>query len=328
MKRHEIEEYLNRTVEKIHLDHFSGKKLSCVHGKVRDIYSIPSELIMGGKKGIDYLLIFTSDRISAFDKVLTTIPLKGEVLNRISIFWFDKTCDIVENHIVRQVSARAVLVKRYNVLPVEVVIRGYLTGSAWRDYQSGKSISGIKLPEGMRFNEKLPKPLFTPSTKEERGKHDIPISREEIVEKGILSEDLLLKVERTALKLFERGSEVVRKQGLILVDTKYEFGLSGGDIVLIDELHTPDSSRFWYADTYEELFTKGDKQRKLDKEYLRQWLMEQGFKGDGEIPEIPDNVRIEVACRYIKAYEEITGKDFVPESKSVEDEIARINNVL
>ncbi|NOY08600.1 MAG: phosphoribosylaminoimidazolesuccinocarboxamide synthase [Spirochaetes bacterium] len=278
-------------------------------GKVRDIYDLGRHLV-----------IITTDRISAFDRVLSTIPFKGEILNRISLFWFGKTSDIIGNHVVEEISPRSVLVNKCSVIPVELVVRGYLTGSAWRDYKEGRPVSGIKLPEGMRFNEKFSAPVITPSTKEERGIHDEPVSEQEILKKRIVTEELWEQIKGTAYKLFARGSEIAGRNGLILVDTKYEFGLSDNKLILIDELHTPDSSRYWYRDTYKKLFENGEKQKKLDKEYLRQWLMERGFMGNGSIPDIPEQVRVEVAWRYIRAYETITGEEFVPQAPEPEKE--------
>lgn len=306
MKREVIESNIGKTFEG-YAESEVPAAVSFYKGKVRDVFT----------KG-DKLLICTSDRISAFDRVLTTIPCKGQVLNEIALFWFDKTADIIENHIIKKVSPRAVLTTKCDVLPVEVIVRGYLTGSAWRDYQKGSDVSGIKLPEGMKMNQKFSEPLLTPSTKEEFGKHDMPISSEEIVKQGLVEEKLWKEVEEKAHALFKRGSELAAANGLILVDTKYEFGIKDGKLVIVDEIHTPDSSRFWYADTYKELFEAGEKQRKIDKEYLRQWLMEQGFSGDGDIPHIPDEVRVEVAARYIKAFEEITGTEFVPTEEKID----------
>ena len=288
-----------------------------IRGKVRDIFDLDSRL-----------LICTTDRISAFDVVLSTIPCKGEVLNRLSNYWFSRTSDIVPNHIDEEVSARSVIVRKCDVLPVEVVVRGYLTGSAWRDYEEGRPISGVELEKGMRFNERFDKPLLTPSTKAERGDHDEPIASSEIVKRGIVEKTLWGKVEETALALFKRGSEIAAERGLILVDTKYEFGVLGGELTLIDEIHTPDSSRFWFADTYDELYIAGDKQRKIDKEYFRQWLMENGYKGEGNPPVIPDEIRIEVAWRYIQAYELIRGESFNPSGNSAEAETALVRSYL
>jgi phosphoribosylaminoimidazole-succinocarboxamide synthase len=293
----------------------AGVKLA--RGKVREIFDLG-----------DRLLILTTDRISAFDRVLAVIPCKGEVLNRMSLFWFDKTRDIIGNHLLEELSPRAVLVKKCRVLPVEVVVRGYLTGSAWRDYRSGNAVSGIRLPAGMKNNQKFDEPLLTPSTKEAHGTHDMPISGDEIVSRGLVEERLWRQVEETAKALFLRGTEIAARQGLILVDTKYEFGLLDGRLVLVDELHTPDSSRYWYADTYDALFAEGKDQRKVDKEYLRQWLMERGFMGDGEPPVIPDEVRLETAWRYIEAFQQITGTDFVPGSSDPEAEKEKILSIV
>jgi phosphoribosylaminoimidazole-succinocarboxamide synthase len=286
-------------------------------GKVRDVVDLGAEV-----------LLTTTDRISAFDRVLTTIPCKGEVLNTISNFWFQATGDIVPNHVREEVSARTVRAVKCGVVPIEVVVRGYLTGSAWRDYQAGSAVSGIRLPQGLRFNHRFPTPLLTPSTKEEKGLHDRPISREEILSGGIVPRTLWERIEEVSLALFARGTEIAARNGLILVDTKYEFGLDKGALTLADELHTPDSSRYWYADTYAERFQAGEPQRELDKEYLRQWLLARGWKGDGEPPIIPDDIRVQVALRYITAWETITGKRFVPGARGAEEESALVARLL
>ncbi len=311
MNHNDIASFISKTARGFEEKDFPGDT-NLYKGKVRDVFKKEKEL-----------LIYTSDRISAFDRILTTIPFKGEILNNLSLYWFDRTKDIIPNHVIKKVSPRSMLVKRCEVLPVEVIVRGYLTGSAWRDYKKGNSVSGIKLPGGMTFNERFNRPLITPSTKAEEG-HDLPVSAEEIVKQGLVDGDVWAGVEKAALSVFQRGTELADRQGLILVDTKYEFGLLDGELILVDEVHTPDSSRFWYSDTYEELFKAGKKQRKIDKEYLRQWLMEQGFSGDGDPPVIPDDVRVEVAYRYIKAYELITGSIFTPESLDLNTEKNRI----
>jgi phosphoribosylaminoimidazole-succinocarboxamide synthase len=246
--------------------------------------------------------------------VLATVPGKGEVLNTLTLFWMDRTADIVPNHLLERVSARTVRAARCDVVPVEVVVRGYLTGSALRDYQADRPVSGIRLPPGMRPSQRFETPLLTPSTKEAGGLHDRPVSRDELLAGGLVPRGLWAEIERTALALFRRGSEVAAANGLILVDTKYEFGLHRGTLTLVDEVHTPDSSRYWYADTYHRLFEAGERQRELDKEYLRQWLLERGFKGDGEPPAIPSEVLLEVAWRYVTAWQTITGTDLVPRS--------------
>ncbi len=291
--------------------------MTFAQGKVRDVFYLDGEIV-----------ISTSDRISAFDRILGVVPCKGEILNRMSVFWFEATEDIIPNHLLATISPRSVLARTCSVIPVEVVVRGYLTGSAWRDYRAGRAVPGLELPDGMRFNEQLESPVITPSTKESDGLHDRPCSRQEVLEAGVVDEPTWNTIEKTALALYARGCETVAKHGLILVDTKYEFGLAGEELLLIDEVHTPDSSRFWYADTYEELFEAGEKQRKLDKEYLRQWLMEQGYQGDGRPPKIPDDVFFEVSRRYQQAFEAITGQEFRPQSGSIEAEKQKVLSFL
>ena len=288
-----------------------------VRGKVRDIVDRGSEM-----------LITTTDRISAFDRVLTTIPCKGEVLNSLSLHWFRATSDIVPNHVREEVSPRTVRVEKCEILPVEVVVRGYLTGSAWRDYKAGAAISGLRLVPGMRFNQRFAEPLLTPSTKEEKGTHDRPVSREELISSGRVSQAVWENVEHISRALFARGTELAGRAGLILVDTKYEFGMRGGRLTLVDEVHTPDSSRYWYADSYGELYGAGQPQRELDKEYLRQWLLARGWKGDGPQPEIPDDVRVEVARRYVTAGEAVMGETFVPRAAGAAEESALIARLL
>jgi phosphoribosylaminoimidazole-succinocarboxamide synthase len=286
-------------------------------GKVRDVVDLGSEL-----------LITTTDRLSAFDRVLTTIPCKGEVLNTISLHWFKAVSDIIPHHVREEISARTIRAAKCRVLPVEVVIRGYLTGSAWRDYQKGEAVSGLSLPRGMRFNQKFERPLLTPSTKEQSGAHDRPVSRDDILSEGLVPGAVWEKVEEASMALFRRGTEMAARNGLILVDTKYEFGLQGDRLLLVDEIHTPDSSRFWHADTYERLFAEGAGQRELDKEYLRQWLLARGWKGDGIPPEIPGEVRVETAKKYIQAWEAITGRAFVPGALGREQESSLVASRL
>lgn len=286
---------------------------SLKRGKVRDVVDLGDEL-----------LITTTDRISAFDRVLTTVPCKGEVLNTLSLFWFKRTSDIIPNAVREQLTARTIRAARCRILPIEVVVRGYLTGSAWRDYEKGSAVSGIRLPSGMRVNQRFDTPLLTPSTKEERGLHDRPISSAEIVSSGMVEKALWERVAETSLALFRRGSEIAAGNGLILVDTKYEFGLRGSELLLADEVHTPDSSRYWHADTYDELQRAGSPQRELDKEYLRQWLLSRGWKGDGEPPVIPDEVRLEVARKYIAAWQTITGESFAPRALAAAEESAQV----
>ncbi len=316
----------------INFGDYFGKEFSGVPASFIEDYNLSNRIYNGKVRDVfdldDKLLITTSDRISAFDRVLNTVPCKGELLNRIALFWFDNTKDIVENHIIEKVSARSILVKKCEVLPVEVIVRAYITGSAWRDYQEGKDISGIRLPEGLKENQKFDKPIITPSTKAEIGEHDMPISCEEIVSQGLVEEKLWKEIEKVSLALFQRGTEIAAKNGLLLVDTKYEFGLLDGRLVVVDEIHTPDSSRFWFADSYETLFNEGKAQKKVDKEYLRQWLLAKGFKGDGEAPEIPKDVIKKVVEKYISAFETITGMEFQPESVSLQEELSLISNYL
>ncbi len=305
-----IKENLGKTfsgIEKKDLP--ADTKIKLFNGKVRDVIDLGTEL-----------LIVTSDRISAFDVILSTIPFKGEVLNRTALYWFRKTSDIIPNHIVEEISPRTVRVRKCGILPVEVIVRGYLTGSAWRDYSEGKEISGIRLPKGMKFNQKFEKPLLTPSTKAEAGMHDEPVSCQEIVRRGLVEKKIWQQVEEKALALFQRGSSLASENGLILVDTKYEFGILDGKLIVADEMHTPDSSRFWYADTYEKLFSESSQQRQLDKEYFRQWLIAQGYMGNGKSPEITQEVRIETAKKYIDSFENITGESFIPAAGSPEAE--------
>jgi len=274
-------------------------------GKVRDVYDFN-----------DKLVIVTTDRISAFDRVLGTIPFKGEILNNLSLFWFEETKDIIPNHIIKKIHPNAVLVKKCKILPIEIIVRGYLTGSGWRDYCDKGSISGINLPKGLKKDSKFDLPIITPTTKEEIG-HDRPISIKEIIEQKIIPKDLMEKIEDKAVKLFLRGQEIASKNNLILVDTKYEFGLlPDGSLIVADEIHTSDCSRYWYSDTYKTLFNEGKDQRMLDKEYLRQWLLGKGFNGDGDIPEIPFEVVLGVTQRYVTAYETITGEKYPLENKN------------
>ncbi len=295
----------------------AGGEISLYRGKVRDSFTT--------SRGI---LMVTTDRISAFDRILDVIPAKGEILNRISLYWFGQTEDIIESHILEAPGGRSVFVKPAAVLPVEVVVRGYLTGSAWRDYQSGRRISGIGLPSGMRENQRFDEPLITPSTKAAVGTHDEPISSEEILARGLVSPDIWGQVVTTATALFARGRELAEKRGLLLVDTKYEFGIFEDRLILVDEIHTPDSSRYWLADSYDEAFSTGQPPAKLDKEYLRRWLMEQGFMGDGQAPEIPPEVRRELAWKYIQAFEMITGEKFSPVFSDIESELEVIGSYL
>lgn len=281
-----------------------GKKY---RGKVRDTY----------QKG-DRLVLVTTDRLSAFDHVLTTIPFKGEVLNRISAFWFEKTRHVVKNHVLDVPDANVTVARACEPFAIEVVIRGYLTGSLWRDFQKSPSTPyGISFDPAMKKDQAFEKPLLTPSTKEQYGKHDEPISEKDLVARGLVSERDWARISEAARGLFAEGQQWARSRGLILVDTKYEFGKVGDELVLIDELHTPDSSRYWVADEYDQRFASGQDQQMLDKENIRQWLIrERNFSGHGKPPPIPDEVRVELATKYVSAYERITGEtlELKPES--------------
>ncbi|MBP5707243.1 MAG: phosphoribosylaminoimidazolesuccinocarboxamide synthase [Spirochaetales bacterium] len=289
-----IKSNINNTIKET--DYKIGSKYK---GKVRDVYDLG-----------DKLFIVTTDRVSAFDVVLDTVPFKGAMLNGLSNYWFEQTKDIIPNHIISIPHPNAILVKKCTILPIEVIVRGYLTGGGWREYEADGTVSGIQLPKGLKKNCKFETPILTPSTKAKEG-HDMPISVEEIIKQGIVEEKLMRKIADTALKLFARGQELVAKNGLILVDTKYEFGiLDDGTLIVADEIHTSDSSRYWYADGYEAAFKAGEEQKGLDKEYLRRWLLDQGFKGDGKPPVIPAEVKAAWAERYGLAYKMITGKEF------------------
>ena len=275
------------------------------HGKVRDVYSI----------GNDILVMVATDRISAFDVILPKgIPSKGQVLNQIAASFLDATADIVPNWKLATPDPMVTVGKKCEGFAVEMIIRGYLTGSAWRAYKEGcREICGVKLPDGMRENERFPEPIITPTTKAAEG-HDEDISREEIIAKGIVSKEDYEQMEKYTRALFARGTEIAASKGLILVDTKYEFGKADGKVILMDEIHTPDSSRYFYADGYQEKFEKGEPQKQLSKEFVRQWLIENGFMGkEGQqVPEMTDEYCETVSQRYIELYEDITGKKFVP----------------
>lgn len=274
------------------------------HGKVRDVYSI----------GQDLLVMIATDRISAFDVVLPQgIPYKGQVLNQIAAKFLDATADIVPNWKMATPDPMVTVGLRCEPYKVEMVIRGYLTGSAWREYKAGaRTLCGVALPDGMKENQKFPTPVITPTTKADEG-HDENISKDEIIAQGLVSKAEYEELEKYTYALFQRGTEMAAQKGLILVDTKYEFGKSDGKIYLIDEIHTPDSSRYFYADTYQDLFEKGEEQRQLSKEFVRKWLMENGFQGkDGQkIPEMTEEYCNSVSERYIELYEKIVGEKFV-----------------
>lgn len=290
------------------------------HGKVRDVYSI----------GDDILVMITTDRISAFDVVLPKgIPYKGQVLNQIASKFLDATSDIVQNWKIASPDPMVTIGTRCEPFKVEMVIRGYITGSAWRDYKKGaRSICGIQLPEGLRENQRFETPIITPTTKADEG-HDENISKEEIIAQGLVSKEDYEQLEKYTYELFKRGTEMAKEKGLILVDTKYEFGKKDGKIYLIDEIHTPDSSRYFYSDGYEERFQKGEEQKQLSKEFVRKWLMENGFQGqEGQkVPEMSEEYCLSVSERYIELYEKIVGEKFIKaDTKDLEARIE--NNVI
>jgi phosphoribosylaminoimidazole-succinocarboxamide synthase len=279
------------------------KQKSVYNGKVRDVYNINDE----------YLVMVVSDRISAFDVVLPKgIPFKGQVLNQIADKFLDATADIVPNWKIAVPDPMVTIGHYVDPFPVEMIVRGYLTGSSWRLYKKGgREICGVPLPEGLVEHQKFPEPILTPTTKADVG-HDENISREEIIKQGLVSEEDYKMLEKYSLELFKRGSEIAEEMGLILVDTKYEFGKKDGKIYLIDEIHTPDSSRYFYLDGYEERQAKGENQKQLSKEFVREWLMDQGFKGEEgqQVPDMPDEFVNQVSERYIELYESITGDKF------------------
>lgn len=287
-------------------------------GKVRDCY------MADGKR-----FIVVTDRISAFDRVLGTLPYKGQVLNSLAAWWFDETKDVVPNHVLDVPDPNVMVAEDCEPLPVEMIMRAYITGvtstSAWTHYAKGARVfCGHDLPDGLTKNQELPQTILTPSTKAAKGEHDVSASREEILAMGRLSERDFDEAAAYAKALFEHGQRVCADRGLILVDTKYEFGKTkDGKIVVIDEIHTPDSSRFWFAGSYEERFSAGESPESFDKEYVRRWLADQGFDGDGDVPVIPDDIQIEASRRYIEACDQIRGSEFVPNAEELQARIAK-----
>ena len=303
---------MQNNVVKETIYNFKGQK-SYYKGKVRDVYNINDEL----------LVMVVSDRISAFDVVLPkAIPYKGQVLNQIAAKFLKATEDILPNWVIATPDPNVTIGKVCETFKVEMVIRGYLSGHAWREYSAGKRIiCGVQMPEGMKENDKFPQPIITPSTKASEG-HDEDISREEIIKQGIVSESDYIKLEDYTRKIFQRGTEIAAQMGLILVDTKYEFGKIAETIYLIDEIHTPDSSRYFYKEGYQNRQDRGEKQKQLSKEFVREWLIANNFQGkEGQqIPEMTDEFVNEISERYIELYEKITGESFIKE------DISNINN--
>ncbi len=309
---------MNQVVKETNLQLPGSTKV--LHGKVRDIYFFE-----------DKVALVVSDRISAFDVILPrAIPYKGQVLNQIAAKALEDTKDIVPNWVIAVPDPNVTIGHKCEPYKVEMVIRGYLAGHAWREYKSGKrSICGVALPEGLKENDKLPQPILTPTTKADEG-HDTDVSREEIFKQNIVTEAEYIQLEDYTRKVFQRGTEIAQKRGLILVDTKYEFGKKDGKIYLIDEIHTPDSSRYFYKNTYEELQNKGEKQRQLSKEFVREWLMDNGFQGkEGQqVPEMNDEIVNMISRRYIELYEKVTGNAFEKSMNTgnLEDRIQ--NNII
>jgi phosphoribosylaminoimidazole-succinocarboxamide synthase len=287
-----------------------GKKYE---GKVRDTY------LKDGR-----LVLITTDRLSAFDHVLTTLPFKGDLLNQLAYFWFQKTSHVVKNHVIDMPDPAVIVARAARPFPIEFVVRGYLTGSLWRDYEAGRDPYELALPPGLQRDSRFERPLLTPSTKAPIGQHDEPLSEAQVVARALMNARDWARAREAALGLFAEGQKQCAARGLILVDTKYEFGLIGDELVVIDEMHTPDSSRFWMASEYAARFARGEAQLMLDKENLRQWLItERGFSGQGTPPQIPDDVRVDLAMKYVSAYEQLTGTTFTPLVGDVSERLLR-----
>lgn len=307
-----IRQELSSTLEKTEYDGVPQFE----HGKVRDWL-----------KKDDKRILVISDRISAFDRILGTIPFKGQVLNQIAAFWFEKTKGVVPNHVIEVPDPNIMIVHECEQLNLEFIVRGYITGvtktSAWYNYENGvRNLCGNVLPDGLKKDQKLDKPILTPTTKHEE--HDRNLSREEAINEGLIDAETFDKASELCFKLYNTASEFAATRGLIFVDTKYELGKMNGKIVVSDEVNTPDSSRYWYTDTYQELFDAGETQRKLDKEYVREWLAAQGFRGDGAVPVLTEEVRIEASKRYIQAYELVTGQEFIVSEVPVNERVAKV----
>jgi len=301
-----IAEQLNQSLDKYIL---SGTG-EYYRGKVRDNFILDDRIIM-----------ITTDRVSAFDRVLGTIPFKGQILTQIAKFWFNKTEKIVPNHILSYPDPQVLIAKKAKTLPVEIIVRGYLTGSLWREYAQGiNGQYGFILPKNLKKDQPFDRPLVTPTTKAAYGVHDEPISREKIIS-GLVDARIYDKAVEYSLALFNLGQTWAKRRGLILVDTKYEFGLVNGELVLVDEVHTPDSSRYWTADEYDARFASGDDQKMLDKENIRQWLLERGFSGEGTPPILTDSIRVFLAEQYIELFRLLTNQQFEPETGKAADRI-------
>lgn len=315
---------LGRTLDATPFHTIHGRALERYDGKVRDC-------LIDRARG--ERIIIVTDRLSAFDAVVGTIPFKGQVLNQLAQFWFDRTASIAPNHMLRVPDPNVMIARECEPLPVELVMRAYLTGvtstSVWKAYEAGaRTFCGHRLPDGMRKNQPLPHPILTPSTKAAKGDHDVSVSRDELLAMGRISPELFDRAAELATALFAAGQRHAADRGLILADTKYEIGVdrsraAGDQLVVIDEIHTPDSSRYWYADDYEARLARGEEPRSLDKEYVRRWLAnDAGWSGDGLPPVMPAEVRVEAARRYIASYEIVTGQSFVPDAREPVPRIA------
>tara|TARA_Y100000588_G_scaffold268269_1_gene283476 strand:- start:1473 stop:2435 length:963 start_codon:yes stop_codon:yes gene_type:complete len=316
MVRDLLKQQLEYTLEETNFD----DQGELYRGKVRDNYI-----------NEDTITMVTTDRISAFDRVLGTVPFKGQALVELADWWFGETADIVANHVMRRPHPNVWTVRRCDPIQVEMVVRGYLTGvtstSAWTAYKRGdREFCGNELPDGMRKNEKFPEPIITPSTKAAKGDHDESVPPSELYKRGVVDPGLYKELARISMRLYERGVSRAADQGLIFVDTKYEFGISNGKIMLMDEVNTPDSSRYWIADDYEKRFEKAEEPRKLDKEYVRTWLAEKGFTGDGKPPKLTDDLRVEAASRYMEVVEKFTGEPMQLEVGPVDESIYSVLN--
>jgi phosphoribosylaminoimidazole-succinocarboxamide synthase len=311
---------LDRTLDATPWHGLGGRALPRYDGKVRDCFI--------DKQNRERVIVVT-DRLSAFDAVVGTIPFKGQVLNQLAQFWFEHTKDLAPNHMLRVPDPNVMIARECEPLPVELVMRAYLTGvtstSIWKAYEAGaRTFCGHALPEGMKKNQPLPAPILTPSTKAAKGDHDVSVSKDELLAMGRIKPEIFDRAAAIAETLFAAGQAHAAKRGLILADTKYEMGLApDGTITVIDEIHTPDSSRYWYRDRYERALSEGRAPEALDKEYVRRWLGEKGYQGDGPPPELPVDVRCEASRRYIEAFEQITGRDFEPDTEDPQRRIRR-----
>lgn len=316
IKKDVIQKNLDNTLMTVDIEALGSK----IKGKVRDCY------VKNNKR-----VLISSDRLSAFDVILTSIPFKGKLLNDLTAFWFEKTKHIAKNHLIARPHPNIFIGQEVSIIPIEVVVRGYLAGSSYRDYVAGKPVSGVSLPSGLKKSQKFETPIITPSTKEAQGSHDMPISESEIITRNIVTKDIWDEVREVALSLFKFASNEVSERGLILVDTKYEFGLlknkdGGFQIVLADEIHTQDSSRYWIKDSYQARFESDQDPEMLDKEFLRRWLIERGYMGEGVPPKITDEFRVELASKYIEVYQMISGEEFVYSNEAISDSV--ISEVL